>query len=241
MKDDQDANSEDRVEAHLKRAWEAGTYEAARAELEAALVELGNVDPEHRRDLESIAWMDYATLAEHFGDFATAAAYNEKVLADDPDDLASHLALSSLSRRLGKPQDAAEYLRRAGALAEQSSKTGVVDMLAAMGYLPADEPARSERIEQAIRSHRAMLEEEKPRRSSKRFATLQYELGKLYSYRSQAQSGAERVRSLEEAINAYRMALGVYSAAKWPDDNRVLLQRLRDAEDQLSQATDAPS
>lgn len=86
MKEDQDAKSEDLVEAHLKRAWEAANYEAARVELDAAIAKLGSVDPQHRRHLEAIAWMDYATLAEYFGDLPTAAAYNEKLLADDPDD-----------------------------------------------------------------------------------------------------------------------------------------------------------
>jgi tetratricopeptide (TPR) repeat protein len=132
MKDHQAVNSEAIVEAHLKRAWEAANYEAARVELDAALAKLSNVDPQHRRHLEAIAWMNYATLAEYFGDLPTAAAYNERLLADDPNDLASHLALSMLSRRLGKSEDAARHLRRSGEVAEQSNNAAVVAMLAAV-------------------------------------------------------------------------------------------------------------
>ena len=113
-------------------------------------------------------------------------------------------------------------------------------MLAAVGYLPSEEPARAKRLEDAIRSHRALLETEKPARSSKRHATLQYELGKLYGYRAEGLTGGERVRSLQDAIDAYRLALEVYSAERFPDDNRVLVQRLRDAENQLNKATVTP-
>src|SRR3989442_11763988 len=50
--------------------------------------------------------MECADSAERFGDYAAAVAYNETLLADDPDDQVYLLSLLRLYRELGRSQDA---------------------------------------------------------------------------------------------------------------------------------------
>jgi tetratricopeptide (TPR) repeat protein len=223
--------------AQLKRARDAADYQTARTELDAALAMLDNVAPQHRSDLQAIIWIDYEVIADHFGDHATSVVYSQKLLADEPDDLGSHLSLLRAYQHLGKREEALESLRRSGELAEQSNDTAVLAMLATAGYLPAAEPARAKRIEDAISSYREMLETERPFPASRRHAMIQYGLGRLYGYRAQGQTGPERVRSLQDAVVAYRSALQGYSAERFPDYHRALMRWLGDAEGQLGAAT----
>ena len=107
-------------------------------------------------------------------------------------------------------------------------------MLATIGYLPDEEPARSQRIDEGIHGYRQALETEKPLPSSKRYATIQYGLGKLYGYRAEGLAGPERVQALRDALEAFRSALPVFSAERFPEDHRVLMKLLLHTESQLS-------
>jgi tetratricopeptide (TPR) repeat protein len=180
--------------------------------------------------------MECADSAERFGDFATALEYREKLLVYDPEDLESQLALLRLYWEVGNSEEVARSLRRSGELADQSNNTAVLDMLASAGYLPSGGPTRPGRLEEAIRSHRAILAAEKPDPSSKEYARIQFVLGGLYKYKAQSQTGAERVESLRDAAKAYQAALGGYSAETFPVENRILRLRLLDAERLLSEA-----
>jgi tetratricopeptide (TPR) repeat protein len=231
------SGSEEAFHSHLRLALEASKYPAARAHLDAALAMLEAVVPQNRQALEAVAWMHYADVAERFGDHATSADYNRRLLESDPEDLSSQVGLMRASNKLGNRQDAEEALRRSGEIAERVNDTLTIAMLATVGHLPVDEPARTQRIEKALHDYRQMLEIESPPASSRRYATIQYGLGKLHGYRAESLAGAERVRELREALEAFRLALLVFTAERFPDDNRALVRWLEYYESQLAEAT----
>jgi tetratricopeptide (TPR) repeat protein len=230
-------SASDNIDTHLKRAWEAPTFEAARGELDSALSMLDLLSPEDREHIEVIVWINYATLAERFGDSATAVIYNQKLLANDPDDLSSAMSLLSVYRKLGVADLVAGSLQQAGILAERLGDEAALAVLATLGHLPADVSARAARLKQAIGLHVTWLSTEASDKASRRHARTQYGLGRLYVYRAEGLDGPERLDALNEAVRAYRAALDVYSADRFPTQHREIARRLSDAEGHLSAAT----
>ena len=238
MPQDAPTNSaSDSIDAYLKRAWEAATFEAARGDLDCALSLLDSLSSEDRHHIEVIVWINYATLAERFGDSATAVIYNKKLLANDPDDLSSAMSLLSLYRKLDMPDLVAESFQRSGILAERLGDEAALAVLATLGHLPADDPARAARLEQAIRLHASWLNTEASDKASPRHARTQYGLGRLYVHRAERLDGPERIDALNKAVRAYRAALDVYSADRFPRQHREIVRRLGEAEGHLSAAT----
>ena len=228
-----ETGGEARVEMHLQMAWKAPDFDGARIELDAALEALNDVSPENRRSITAIAWIDYATLAEKFGEFDVAAGFNARLLADDPEDLAANLTQMTLYRRMERPAEVSESLLKCGELAEQKHDIAVLSTLATLGYLPLAEIARAQRIDESIQYWEGVVRLLSPPDSPTRRGTLQYGLGKLYGYKADMQSGMDRRGSLARAIQAFETALSVFTADQYPENHQVVLRRLKEAKQRI--------
>jgi tetratricopeptide (TPR) repeat protein len=222
------------INDNLTRARETQDYQAAQAELRAALEKLERLTGSDRFNMELVVWMQYAAIAEHADDLQVAVEYREKLTVRRPENPTSLLALSRLYRKLGNAEKEAQSLVKCTELAEQLDDKSVLAVLATKGYLPKDQVARARRLDDAVATYRAALTDRTFEASPDKYAVTQSNLGNLYRRQAELLAGDPRARKLEEAINAYREALKGHTPEAFPDQNRSLSENLAHVEKLLN-------
>jgi tetratricopeptide (TPR) repeat protein len=222
------------VEMCLLRALQASDYPTAVGELRAATDGLEREQQSLRQRLELMLWADYSVIATRFGDYPTALDYRQRLTLRQPDDPYGYLILARLYDTLGNREKAAESLRRCGELADPNDQK-LLAVLATKGQLPEDQDVRAHRLADAVACYREALDDRSLENSSARYAGTQQALGSLYRAQADLVENAASIAKLDQAAVAYREALKVFTAKAYPEENRTLLESLKEIEETRKQ------